>query len=656
MAELDAIQVDVNNNNTVTGTTAAAASPTDWRDIALRDWVEDEVLQFFPLVQAAQDSNNSDSIAPIKFPASLHDAKMMLKKLGCDLTNGDPFLLLGFARLEGPDPAVISIGARGRTAKTILAMHAQWPEEDKSEAISLIARLVQATSETVDGLPELMSIRRKLRVPKLDPYNEVGLGAVRAIAANTPSDSVILMQWSNILGVSHPRLGSLGDARKLGALLEKGDERWLDMGAGKKIIVWAPADANALSRCYAAYLRRADPQARPASLVMVATFPAAPGYNTVETISDICPNISPFLLERWSPIVRGVAYMPFPFELAGTSQSTTPRHYTGGLALFSLQHSGPINIPKIINIESVISVDPVQVVTFDMRSSFLTEFVKLAGVAEAGNIKIRMHRRSPTNSKEVPRVAVDVLMDSQGSALEQVAFLKTLRRRHLPDDAFYAFRHIISANDSLILEGAGPGLHVKYWKLCSQMYPLSNSRLLLCTDATAETWTEVMAKDYADDPAHSATRLRCRASYNGGRTVATPAATTTQISASRRRSGKTRSTSDLTAEVRIRGEVGHDDTAILDKLMSHVCGATGLQFQRAADIDNPRAGEYIHCVSPAIPAGTLKVLARAPDDIRRLYAALHGQSILVGADHVAIEVINDLINIQAGTGEDSRAQ
>ena len=78
-------------------------------------------------------------------------------------------------------------------------------------------------------------------------------------------------------------------------------------------------------------------------------------------------------------------------------------HYTGGLALFSLQHSGPINIPKIINIESVISVDPVQVVTFDMRSSFLTEFVKLAGVAEAGNIKIRMHRRSPTRESNQKR-------------------------------------------------------------------------------------------------------------------------------------------------------------------------------------------------------------------------------------------------------------
>ena len=138
--------------------------------------------------------------------------------------------------------------------------------------------------------------------------------------------------------------------------------------------------------------------------------------------------------------------------------------------------------------------------------------------------------------------------------------------------------------------------------------------------------------------------------------MATPAATATQISASRRRSGKKHSASDLIAEVRIRGEVGHDDTAILDQLRSHVCGATGLQFQLAADADNPRAGEYIHVVHPAVQAGTLKVLARVPDDIRRLYAALHGQSIRVGADHVAIEVINDLVNIQARTGEDPRAQ
>ena len=44
------------------------------------------------------------------------------------------------------------------------------------------------------------------------------------------------------------------------------------------------------------------------------------------------------------------------------------------------------------------------------------------------------------------------------------------------------------------------------------------------------------------------------------------------------------------------------------------------------------------------------------EDVRRLYAALHGQTIQVGADHVAIEVSNDLVCLQASSGEDPRVR
>ena len=82
--------------------------------------------------------------------------------------------------------------------------------------------------------------------------------------------------------------------------------------------------------------------------------------------------------------------------------------------------------------------------------------------------------------------------------------------------------------------------------------------------------------------------------------------------------------------------------------MQHVVQHTGLSFTRAADLEHPRAGEYTHCQvrTGASPSGLLRVLAKNQEDIRKIYAALHGQSILVGHEHVVLEVRNDLVEIE----------
>ena len=51
--------------------------------------------------------------------------------------------------------------------------------------------------------------------------------------------------------------------------------------------------------------------ARPASLVMIAPIPCTVGMNSVCSITDIWS--SPFLSEKWLPIVKGLAFAAYPF-------------------------------------------------------------------------------------------------------------------------------------------------------------------------------------------------------------------------------------------------------------------------------------------------------------------------------------------------------
>ena len=95
---------------------------------------------------------------------------------------------------------------------------------------------------------------------------------------------------------------------------------------------------------------------------------------------------------------------------------------------------------------------------------------------------------------------------------------------------------------------------------------------------------------------------------------------------------------------------------MLDKLLQHAVQHAGLSFTCAAHPDNPREGERMHVpiCAPASPSGSVRVLVKSQEDIRQFYAATHGQSILIGHEHVVMEVRNALVEVQIQRGGDPR--
>ena len=211
--------------------------------------------------------------------------------------------------------------------------------------------------------------------------------------------------------------------------------------------------------------------------------------------------------------------------------------------------------------------------------------------------------------------------------------------------------------ETLILEFSSQLAVHHYWSLCSQMVLLSSHKALLYTAAEAGTWTAKFDHVMKSDAMEIAVKLRWRASKHGGRPFAGPSATSQALAASKRRGKNPISMVHFNTDVTIQGEVGREDGQVMAILMQHVTQATGLAIKETDYSRVPKCGEYIHLASqdPTAQPGKLRVLLSTADEVRRLYNALHGQTVQVGGERIGIVVSNDLINGQQVPGNELRS-
>jgi len=284
--------------------------------------------------------------------------------------------------------------------------------------------------------------------------------------------------------------------------------------------------------------------------------------------------------------------------------------------------------------------------TVDMLACNLPSFLRVMSAPAVADITCRQHRRSPLSDKETPRVCVDLIFPTPHTELAQFLQLRHLRRAGLPQSTFFGSKSMFGDSNAMIMDINGPSSTHHYWPLCTQMIAVSNSKLLIYTEATVETWTEVMDRVLAMDANSAATKLKWKPSKNGGRPIASPTATTSALAATRRKANKSASMTDYIAEVTVKGEMGKEDAEVLRRLMVHACTVTGFNVKEAADGRSPKTGEFVHLASldAAAPPGRLRLFLGSEEEVRKFHMALHGQTVQVGQDRIAIELSNDIID------------
>eukprot|EP00959_Pyramimonas_sp_CCMP1952_P116501 2434909-Pyramimonas_sp.AAC.1 len=92
--------------------------------------------------------------------------------------------------------------------------------------------------------------------------------------------------------------------------------------------------------------------------------------------------------------------------------------------------------------------------------------------------------------------------------------------------------------------------------------------------------------------------------------------------------------------------------------MNHLVNVTGLNLTETVYARDPRAGEYVHLATQdaAAPPGRVRLLLSSAADVRRVYAALDGQTLQVGQDLIGIAVVNDAVEETRRPGNGRRGQ
>jgi len=334
-----------------------------------------------------------------------------------------------------------------------------------------------------------------------------------------------------------------------------------------------------------------------------------------------------------------------------------PRHVRMGLAVFTVGHEGDRAIPCMLeNICPVLRLEEVRVAIVDVKVDMVSFLLATLQDPCFSTVVMRNPERSCLSTKEVPRVVVNLLFPSTMADLDVILVLQRLRTTRLGGDMFYGLKSMYGAEDAMVLEvGSVHSLH-HYWTLCSQLVTILKNKVLVYSDAAADAWTSAMDLVLANDAADSLARLKWKTSKFGGRTIATPTATTTALAASRRGGNRRVSLLDHATTITLQGEVGREDGEALVKLMSHVVASTGLGLRPAASPHEPTVGEFVHMASvdAAAQPGRLKLLLRDAAEVRKVYAALHGQTVQAGQDYVGIAINNYVVDAKSVPGNGLR--
>ena len=612
----------------------------------LRQFLEEDTLRHFDLVRSAVQQDPQAAAVAVVQPARMRDLEQQLRRQGYRVDARDPWALLGFSPLCGSEPTEGDITSRARSASLLLSLAegGGWSMDDVEAARRMQSAVQRAAALCAAGLPEVRRARRQLKPDKLPRWKELGEDAVQAVLATPGAEgSTFVTQWSQVLAPLGPHAAIVDKHRRVSDLLEKGDGRFLAETRGGQVVAWAPAEAGSLSRILASFLRQ-DPADGPTALLFIVPLPAYPGARTVEHFTDLWTH--PLLSKKHAALVKHVSFLPQPVEYV-LPGGHGPRHVRQGLACFKIGRLGACAPPALVYPRrALVQTDGAVRLVVDLPSAQLPLLLRGLAGPEFADLLIRDPTRSIGSTAEVPRMTLSILLPVGMTALGIEMLVRRLRRQALTADMAVGSSELYTADDALILECHSPTVLPHALPYRSEAL-LTADRILVRAEVAPERWIELMDRLCREGEFTLISKLRWKASRFGGRPYASPTATRAALAASRRRRGRQGQAvqqTDFVTELRVNGEAGRRDRAIFDGLMAHLTQSVGLQLRAFSDDARQDTGVWKHLASydDSAPPGRARLYLSSREEVQRVYGALHGQLVQVGADWLAVTVHNDL--------------
>jgi len=317
--------------------TMAPSGPVavDFPTSILQSFIDAEVAQHLELVRAASRQGDAAANVVVQYPGNWSQLRLLLQKLAYDPTAEDPWRRLGLAMYEGPKPGEQLILERARVAQLLcdMAARAQWAASCSAEAAQAKQWFKAAAEQCCTDLPSALAERKRHKLPELDMHRELGAQALRVIqvaAAGTVEE--VYTQLSTVLD---PTNQDVAYNRSVATDAGKGNDTLWHQLAGRRVVLWSPDDANAVTRLAASYLRCSDPNRRPLSVRFIAAIPLHTGMGSVQQVRDLWNH--PLYGQKWAPLLQDATITVAPMEMVLPGRGS-PRHVKMGLATFLLSH------------------------------------------------------------------------------------------------------------------------------------------------------------------------------------------------------------------------------------------------------------------------------------------------------------------------------
>ena len=371
-------------------------------------------------------------------------------------------------------------------------------------------RMTDAAVRCEENLPEIRKARRQFKPDKLACWKELGRNAIHGVRCTPGADNnTFITQWSQVLDPLGDHSNIISKHRRLPEMIEKRGENVLRELQGQHITAWAPSDTSSLNRLLAHYLRK-GPNLAPESILFLVPLPFFSGVSTVSQFLDLWGHA--LLGEKHASIVKDVSLLPQPMEYV-LPCSRGPRHVRQGLACFRIARTGARSLPKIVlPVQPLLQVSRSDSIIIDTPTYLIPRLMQNLTLSEFNALKVRDPKRSVGSTSLAPRTSVEVLLPQGLSPIGTVLLIKKLKRQVITQDMIIGNVDLYTSEDALIMEILSPEVIPRVSPPCSEAIFLSADKILIRTEASSESWVQLMDRLCQEGEVNLVTKVRWKRS------------------------------------------------------------------------------------------------------------------------------------------------
>lgn len=643
----------------------------------LQELLEQEISEFSEIIQARAATARHYS------PPNLHqlsqsddtsraaELQAFLQSLGYEPSSDNPFSVMGFAELDGPELTTASLTRRLRFADNHIK-HFTTPDAQHT-CNELLRKIHVAHERCLTLLPEIRTKRKLLKgiTKQTDHWRELHKEGISYLSGiifkGTNGDAMLATQLSNVLrqdlsGI--PCLASIEDTRTLFGKLNspstviEGTLRSISI----PITTWAPDGQSQVLKVAATYREMLAKGQGPQSLNLLFPIDHYPGCTEPAHITDIWGH--PLLGGKYADIVLDVAFILPPMRMI-TSGQHAPIHTTKCMAMISLGRHNQNNPaqPRIIasqeylfnlNLHCTIWID----VPYEHRWH-------IYGLIDSFALPGHGHTDSPRPSlghrAQEPRSTIKVHFNHNiGSELMQTVVIRWLRRTLHVYQPIIGRQATIADPTAHILDITSPSGAFRFSNLYDDCILVSPRLAIVSTSASPGAWSQQMTHSWEQDPNKCALLLRHRGSNAiRDKRIAEVAATKEQISAARARKGHHEVTPSadkpltLRATIELPVQVDAGCHTWLPHMMAHIAHLTGTTLHQHLGEAGLEMGTWkaVHNFEGHW-TGRVLLQCRSANDLITFYKAIHNKGINIQGHMSAVSLHSDYIDLENHNAED----